>query len=48
MYPNLVAGAVGAAVAVAMQHSLHADPPRPMNELLTEALAQMAAGLPTP
>jgi AcrR family transcriptional regulator len=48
LYPQLVASAVTAAGNVAMQHWLRADPPVPMEPLLTEALAQLAAGLPTP
>lgn len=48
LYPNLVAAAVMAASNVAMQHWLRADAPVPMDRLLTEALAQFAAGLPTP
>ncbi|GII29228.1 acyl-CoA-like ligand-binding transcription factor [Planotetraspora mira] len=48
LYPNLVAAAVTAAVNVTMQHWLRTDPPVEMQRLLSEALAQFAAGLPTP
>jgi len=48
MYPHLVGAAVGAAANVAVQHFLRADPPVPMDQLLRDALAQVAAGLPTP
>lgn len=48
MYPHLVAAAVGAATNVAVRHFLRADPPVPMEELLQDALAQLAAGLPIP
>ena len=48
MYPHLVAAAVVAAENVAVQQYLRADPPVAMNLLLPEALAQFAAGLPTP
>jgi hypothetical protein len=43
-----VAAALTAATNVAQQVWLHADPPVPMEQVLTEALAQLAAGLPTP
>ncbi len=48
LYPRLVAAALTAATNVAQQVWLHADPPVPMEQVLTEALAQLAAGLPTP
>jgi hypothetical protein len=48
IYPKLVAAAVGAAVAVAMNEWLRADPPMPMAELLSDALDQLQAGLPEP
>jgi AcrR family transcriptional regulator len=48
MYPHLVAAAVNAATNVAVQHFLRADPPVPMERLLPDALAQLAAGLPAP
>jgi AcrR family transcriptional regulator len=48
LYPQLVASAVMAASNVAMRHWLRADPPVAMEPLLLEALAQLAAGLPTP
>ncbi|MUL40920.1 TetR family transcriptional regulator [Streptomonospora sp. PA3] len=48
MYPQLVAGAVGAAVQAAMRRWLHADPPEPVAPLLREALDRVRAGLPAP
>ena len=48
LYPHLVAAALMAATNVATAHYLRADPPVPMDRLLTDALAQLAAGLPTP
>jgi AcrR family transcriptional regulator len=49
MYPRLVAAAASAAVAVAMRHYLDsADPPTPIERLITDAFTQVAAGLPAP
>ncbi|MEU1587101.1 helix-turn-helix domain-containing protein [Micromonospora sp. NPDC005710] len=49
MYPRLVAAAASAAVGVAMQHYLDsADPPAPIEHLITDAFTQVAAGLPAP
>ncbi|MFB9237673.1 TetR family transcriptional regulator [Plantactinospora siamensis] len=49
IYPRLVAAAVSAAVTVAMQHYLDsADPPTPIEPIVTDAFAQLAAGLPAP
>ena len=48
LYPGLVAAAVGAAVRVAIRQWLNADPPTELTPLLRDALAQLAAGLPTP
>lgn len=49
MYPRLVAAAASAAVTVAMQHYLDStDPPTPIERLITDAFAQVAAGLPPP
>ncbi|MFC7531534.1 TetR/AcrR family transcriptional regulator [Actinoplanes sp. GCM10030250] len=49
MYPRLVAAAASAAVEVATQHYLDsAEPPTPIEQLITDALAQVAAGLPAP
>jgi len=49
MYPRLVAAAASAAVAVAMGHYLDsADPPAPIERLITDAFTQIAAGLPAP
>jgi AcrR family transcriptional regulator len=48
LYPRLVAGAVGAAIAACTDRWLRADPPVPMAPLLHDALSQLAAGLPVP
>lgn len=49
MYPRLVAAAAGAAVGVAMQHYLDSGDPAPaIDRLITDAFAQIAAGLPAP
>lgn len=48
MYPRLVATVVGAATAFAMGEWLRGDPPRPMHDLLSEVIDQVAAGLPEP
>lgn len=48
LYPRLVAGAVGVAVQVAFEAYAHSDPPQPVTELLRDALAEIAAGLPDP
>lgn len=48
LHPHLVAAAVMAATNVVIGHQLRADPPVSMRRLLTDALAQIAAGLPTP
>ncbi|GHJ07303.1 TetR family transcriptional regulator [Micromonospora humidisoli] len=48
LYPHLVAASVTAAVNAAIRHYLRADPPVPMQRLLPDALAQLAAGLPAP
>ncbi|MGW0249694.1 TetR/AcrR family transcriptional regulator [Nocardia goodfellowii] len=48
LYPKLVAAAIGTAVAVAIEHNQALDPPPPLLPLLTDALAQLAAGLPVP
>lgn len=48
LYPQLVAGAAGAAILAAMQLWLHGDAPTPFEELLRDAFRQVAAGLPTP
>jgi AcrR family transcriptional regulator len=48
MYPRLVAAALGAAIQVANDQWLRADPPVPLAPLLRDALNQMAAGLPAP
>jgi AcrR family transcriptional regulator len=48
LYPRLVAGAVGAAITVATDQWLRAEPPVSMADLLRDALGQLAAGLPQP
>jgi AcrR family transcriptional regulator len=48
MYPRLVAAAIGAAVLVANEQWLRAEPPVPLAPLLRDALTQIAAGLPAP
>ncbi|MFI9639295.1 TetR family transcriptional regulator [Micromonospora sp. NPDC051925] len=48
LYPHLVAASVSAAVNAAMRHFVRADPPIPIERLLPDALAQLAAGLPAP
>jgi AcrR family transcriptional regulator len=48
LYPRLVAGAIGVAGNVANHHWLHADPPVPLEDVLRQAFAQVAAGLPEP
>ena len=48
MYPHLVASAVMSASDVATRHWLRTDGRAGIDELLTSALDQLAAGLPTP
>jgi len=48
LYPRLVAAAIGAAIRVSNEQWLRAEPPVPLAPLLRDALAQIAAGLPTP
>jgi AcrR family transcriptional regulator len=48
MYPRLVATAVGAALQVATEQWLRADPPVELASLVEDALRQFAAGLPDP
>lgn len=48
LYPHLVAAAVVAATNAAVAHYLRTDPPVPVERLLTDAFAQIAAGLPIP
>ncbi|WP_310741271.1 TetR family transcriptional regulator [Microbispora sp. H10670] len=48
LYPRLVAGAAGAAIRVAMDQWLRADPPVPVRSLVEDALGLLAAGLPEP
>ncbi|MER6139076.1 TetR family transcriptional regulator [Streptomyces sparsogenes] len=47
-YPHLAASALMAVTNAAMAHHLRSDPPVPVSGLLTDALAQLAAGLPAP
>lgn len=48
LYPRLVATAAGAAIEVATDQWLRADPPVPIAPLVRDALRQIAAGLPAP
>ncbi|MDA0565426.1 TetR family transcriptional regulator [Streptomonospora sp. S1-112] len=48
LYPQLVAGAVGAAMHAAMRRWLRADPPGPLLPLLDDAISRLSAGLPPP
>jgi AcrR family transcriptional regulator len=48
LYPRLVAAALMAATGVSMQMWLRSDAKADMGALLTEALGQIAAGLPPP
>jgi hypothetical protein len=48
MYPKLVAATVMAATNVAMQQWMADDARSDMGKLLTDALAQVSAGLPPP
>ncbi|MEV7804924.1 TetR family transcriptional regulator [Microbispora sp. NPDC088329] len=48
LYPRLVAGAAGAAIRVAMDQWLRADPPVPIRPLIEDVLGRLAAGLPEP
>jgi AcrR family transcriptional regulator len=48
MYPRLVAASVGAAIQVASEQWMRADPPVALAPLLDDALRQFAAGLPDP
>jgi len=48
LYPRLVAAAVSAAIRVANEQWLRAEPPVPLAPLLRDALTQIAAGLPAP
>jgi len=48
LYPWLVAAAISAAIRVANEQWLRADPPVPLRPLLRDALSQLAAGLPPP
>ncbi|GAB1511570.1 acyl-CoA-like ligand-binding transcription factor [Actinophytocola sp. KF-1] len=48
IYPKLVARAVTGAIAVCVEHWLRNERPGSVADLLREALARLAAGLPTP
>jgi AcrR family transcriptional regulator len=48
VYPKLAAAVVAAAIAVAIEHSLRADPPIPVDLLLHDVFDQLTAGLPGP
>ena len=46
MYPRLVAAAIGAAIQVANEQWLRAEPPVPLAPLLRDALSQIAPACP--
>lgn len=46
--PQLVAAAVGAALTVAVDQWMRADPPPPLGPLLRDVLDRLASGLPIP
>ncbi|MBD0734257.1 TetR family transcriptional regulator [Streptomyces sp. CBMA29] len=48
VYPKLVAAVVGAGSAVAVEHSLSADPPVSLAAVLRETFDGIVAGLPAP
>ncbi len=48
LYPQLVAAAALSVVNVAMHHWQRTEPPVPMDRLMSDALTQLAAGLPAP
>lgn len=48
LYPKLVASAVGGAMAVVVGHWLRTEPPGTVADLLRDAFAQLADGLPVP
>lgn len=48
VYPKLVAAAIGAAVSVALRHSMLSDPPEPMETVLPDVLRRLPEGLPAP
>jgi AcrR family transcriptional regulator len=48
LYPRLVAATTGAAVRVAMEQWVDADPPVPFTDVLRESLDRLASGLSQP
>jgi AcrR family transcriptional regulator len=48
LYPRMMAGVVGAAITATMEHWVRAGSPVPIEPLLRDALARLAAGLPAP
>ncbi|TWV58019.1 TetR family transcriptional regulator [Streptomyces misionensis] len=48
LYPKLVAAAVAAGTAVAVEHSLRAEETAPLGAVLAQVFAQLSAGLPVP
>ncbi|MFD7527281.1 MULTISPECIES: TetR/AcrR family transcriptional regulator [unclassified Streptomyces] len=48
VYPKLVAAAVAAGTAVAVEHSLRADEAAPLGAVLAQVFEQLTAGLPVP
>jgi len=45
MFPRIMAGAVSAAIQVAMERWLHSDPPVSLAPLLRESLRELANGM---
>jgi AcrR family transcriptional regulator len=45
MFPRIMAGAVSAAIQVAMERWIHSDPPVPLAPLLRESLCELADGM---
>jgi AcrR family transcriptional regulator len=48
LYPRLVANAINGAISVAIEHWWRTEPEGSVTDLLRDALARLAAGLPTP
>jgi hypothetical protein len=48
LYPRLAASALVGAVRAALEHWLDADPPSPLHAVVSQALEQLANGLPAP
>lgn len=48
VFPKLMAAAIVAAISVAIEHAVRADPPLPLGRVLRDVLHQLTAGLPVP